>query len=232
MNRIRCIPLLAFIEVPPTRMAESVLRRACGKALLRDLESKVMVARMLELGNVSLRRAMQGGQAPAPLDAATVLSQFGEHPPNPGLIDKALSTLSPDSLRGVLEESVLRVRGRDRLPRRELNVALVPFTEGCVPEAGRGRECWCGSWIIEGEDSCVFCGGAPPGGDGCRLWRRDSQRVVQLEPLLADAREMEEWLEASRDQDISIPPGCDPYEYIAQLEAGGFVEQEVYEHAK
>lgn len=54
--------------------------------------------------------------------------------------------------------------------RRELNQALVPFTGEYEPKPAFARQCVCGSWVLDSDRSCVWCGDAPPGRDPTRVW--------------------------------------------------------------
>jgi len=220
MNRIRCVPLMTFREVAPARMAEKVLDRECKRSLSALLEDKIILTRILSLAYSTLNTAMSNAEEPVPLEAAVIRRQF-EAPPDRDLIDSVLLILSPNRLRSVLAEARDRIRDRDRLSRQELTLALLPFTSSCIPKAELARECWCGSWILDREKCCAFCGD-PPSPKGCtRVWIRGIDAEDQLDSLL------ELRVANLREQGIIIPVGQDPNVLIDQLEAGALLEEEV-----
>ena len=236
MKRIRCVPLLAFSNVPPTRMAEIILRRKCEAPLLQlvaenDKSSrpwiKQVVPRILEAACVQLRQAISRATAPEPPDAATLETLIAQIMEPRSLASAVSALLDVNCLLVVLDEAQRRIDGRDRLPRRELNAALVPFTSTCIPDSAFARECWCGSWILEGEPSCVFCGDSPPRGRTTRVWKRGPSVEQQLDPMIAAWRDLEQRTDELRDRGMQIPSGCDPHVFIAQVESGATTGEEV-----
>ena len=228
MRRIRCVSLLTTSEVPPSRIAEILLRRACKAALVALLKdgdeksqgrwSKQSVPRILNAADKILRDAIDRslpvtGLRPAEIRESVVWTA------NPdALAGRVLEVVSRQCIERVYAETAERIEGRRTLPLAELSLALVPFTDTYAPEKLLARECWCGCWVEDGVSKCPFCGGPAPGGRPTRVWRRVAYRGVQLSALNEARHNLEEGMEKLREMGARVPTGADPEDYLRQLE--------------
>ncbi len=232
MKRIRCVPLLCSSAVLPAQMVDAVVRRHCLQALIaagagwaapaRRQWKNQLVLRILALAAAAVRIAMDSGAAPVTPPAAAVAGILDGLPGAKTLLDTILAMLNLNLLQSILEESVRRIDGRTELPRRELKLALVAFTEVCSPVDFQARECWCGSWIIGGEVECQFCKEPVPDKKGTTVWKKEYFSESQLEAMIEEHPEVEQELKALAESGVRIPKYMDPYEYMVAAEGGEF----------
>jgi len=237
MKRIRCVPLLCSSALPPSRMVDVVVRRRCEPSLAEagagwaapdpGQAERKWVPRLLALAADAVRAAIDrraAPVAPSPADVAGVLAGLVGAT---ALIDTVLAILSSERLQSILDESVRRIDGRTELARCELKLALIPFTNICSPVNFQARECWCGSWILDGARNCAFCNEPAQGGQSTTVWKKEYFGEVQLEPLVEEHPEFEQELETFGESGVRIPKGWDPHKYIVAVEDRQFSGEEL-----
>ncbi len=238
MKRIRCVPLLCSSTVLPAQLVDAVVRRHCLQPLIaagaswtapaRRQWKNETVPRILALAAGAARAALERRAAPVAPPAEVVARILDGLPDAAVLLDTVLAILSPNLLQSILEECDRRIDGRrTEIPRRELKLALVAFTEVCSPVNFQARECWCGSWIIEGEVECRFCKEPVPEKKGTTVWKKEYFSESQLEAMIEEHPEVEQELKALAESGVRIPKYMDPYEYMVAVEGGEFSGEEI-----
>lgn len=228
MKRIRCVSLLTTSEVPPSRIAEILLRRECAAALVALLRegdekaqkrwSKQSVPEILNAADKILRDATDRSLPVTGLHAAEIRESVVWAADPDALAGRVLEVVSRQCIERVYAEAVERIEGRWTLPLAELSLALVPFTDTYTPEKLLARECWCGCWVEDGVSKCPFCGDPAPGGRPTWVWRRVAYRGMQLDVLNEARHNLEEKMEKLRERGAPVPRGADPEDYLRQLE--------------
>ena len=183
MKRIRCVPLLSSSTVLPAQLVDAVVRRHCLQALTaagagwtakeRRQWKNESVPRILALAAAAVRNAMDSGAPPVAPAAAAFAGLLDGLPGATALVDTVLAIMSLKLLQSILDESVRRIDGRTELPRFGLKLALIAFTAVCSPVNFQARECWCGSWVLDGNRNCAFCKEPVPDKRGTTVWKKE-----------------------------------------------------------